>query len=223
MKAVILAAGVGSRLGRPFPKCLSMLPTGERILGRQIRIFRQFGINEIFVVVGFKKNLIMEEFPDVFYRYNPIYYITNTSKSLCCALEFLDDDVIWCNGDVIFDEGVIRAMAGHDGNAVAVDRKKCGEEEVKYRADESGTIQEISKRVAAPQGEAVGVNRIQKNDIPIFLQALAACKEQDYFEMGIEMLIGQGVNFSAVDISDYRCIEVDFEEDLKQAIAMFSQ
>lgn len=162
MKAVILAAGVGSRLGRPFPKCLSMLPTGERILGRQIRIFRQFGINEIFVVVGFKKNLIMEEFPDVYYRYNPIYYITNTSKSLCCALEFLDDDVIWCNGDVVFDEGVIRQVAAHEGNAVAVDRKKCGEEEVKYRADQDGLILEISKKVAAPEGEAVGVNRIQK-------------------------------------------------------------
>lgn len=222
MKGVILAAGVGSRLGRPFPKCLSMLPTGERILGRQIRIFRQYGINEIFVVVGFKKNLIMEEFPSVYFRYNPIYYITNTSKSLCCALEYLDDDVIWCNGDVVFDEEVIREMAAFDGNAVAVDRKKCGEEEVKYRADERGGILEISKRVQAPQGEAVGVNRVQKNDIPVFLQALAACKEQDYFEMGVEMLIQQGVCFSAVDISAYRCIEVDFEEDLKQALAMFA-
>lgn len=222
MKGVILAAGVGSRLGRPFPKCLSMLPTGERILGRQIRIFRQYGINEIFVVVGFKKNLIMEEFPSVYFRYNPIYYITNTSKSLCCALEYLDDDVIWCNGDVVFDEEVIREMAAFDGNAVAVDRKKCGEEEVKYRADERGGILEISKRVQAPQGEAVGVNRVQKNDIPVFLQALAACKEQDYFEMGVEMLIQQGVHFSAVDISAYRCIEVDFEEDLKQALAMFA-
>ena len=69
MKAVILAAGVGSRLGRPFPKSLSLLPDGERILGRQIRIFQQFGINEIFVVVGFKKELIMEEFPQVYYKY----------------------------------------------------------------------------------------------------------------------------------------------------------
>lgn len=222
MKGVILAAGVGSRLGRPFPKCLSMLPTGERILGRQIRIFRKYGINEIFVVVGFKKNLIMEEFPSVYYRYNPIYYITNTSKSLCCALEFLDDDVIWCNGDVVFDEEVIREMAHYSGNSVAVDRKKCAEEEVKYRADERGVILEISKSVKAAHGEAVGVNRIQKNDIPQFLQALATCKEQDYFEMGVEMLINQGVNFTAVDISAYRCIEVDFEEDLKQALAMFA-
>ncbi len=41
MHAVILAAGVGTRLGRPFPKSLSILPTGEKILGRQIRLLRE--------------------------------------------------------------------------------------------------------------------------------------------------------------------------------------
>ena len=65
MRAIILAAGVGSRLGNPFPKSLSLLPGGERILGRQIRIYRELGIKEITVVVGFKKELIMEEFPQV--------------------------------------------------------------------------------------------------------------------------------------------------------------
>ncbi len=47
MKAVILAADVGSRLGRPFPKCMSLLPDGEQILGRQIRLFHEVGIREI--------------------------------------------------------------------------------------------------------------------------------------------------------------------------------
>ncbi len=222
MKAVILAAGVGSRLGRPFPKSLSLLPDGERILGRQIRIFQQFDINEIFVVVGFKKELIMEEFPQVYYKYNPIYYITNTAKSLCCGLEQLDDDVIWSNGDVIFDEGVIERLLSCPVNAVAVDRKKCGEEEVKYRAGQKKEILEISKSVARPQGEAVGINMIRKNDIPVFLQCLANCADNDYFERGLELAIRENVNFTAVDISDFRCIEVDFEDDLRQAVNMFS-
>ncbi len=222
MKAVILAAGVGSRLGRPFPKSLSLLPDGERILGRQIRIFQQFGINEIFVVVGFKKELIMEEFPQAYYKYNPIYYITNTAKSLCCGLEQIDDDVIWSNGDVVFDEGVIERLLTCQTNAVAVDKKKCGEEEVKYRAGQDRKILEISKTVARPQGEAVGVNMICKNDIPVFLQALANCADNDYFERGVELAIGENVNFTAVDISDFRCIEVDFEDDLHTARKLFS-
>ncbi len=222
MKAVILAAGVGSRLGRPFPKSLSLLPDGERILGRQIRIFQQFGINEIFVVVGFKKELIMEEFPQVYYKYNPVYYITNTAKSLCCGLEQLDDDVIWANGDVIFDEGVIERLLSCPANAVAVDKKKCGDEEVKYRAAEDKKILEISKTVACPQGEAVGVNMIRRDDIPVFLQCLASCADNDYFERGLELAAQENVNFTAVDISDFRCIEVDFEDDLQQALSMFA-
>ena len=44
MVAVILSAGVGSRLGRPFPKSLSFLPDGERIMGRQIRFLKESGI-----------------------------------------------------------------------------------------------------------------------------------------------------------------------------------
>lgn len=222
MKAVILAAGVGSRLGRPFPKCLSVLPDGERILGRQIRILRQCGVKEIIVVAGFKKELIMEEFPDVYYCYNPVYYITNTSKSLACAIKHLDDDLIWTNGDVVFDEEVIREMVNCKGNAVAVDRKKCGDEEVKYRADQHGLILEISKTVKEPEGEAVGINRVQKSDIPAFLQALTDCQDNDYFEKGLEMLIARGFDFTAKDISAYRCIEVDFEEDLQQALHLFA-
>lgn len=221
MKAVILAAGVGSRLGRPFPKCMSLLPDGEHILGRQIRIFREIGIREIYVVSGFKQALIMEEFPDVFYKYNPFFYITNTSKSLLRALEHLDDDVIWANGDVVFDREVVERIVACPGNAVAVDRKRCGVEEVKYRADEQGDLLEISKTVAQPQGEAVGVNKVSRAGIPDLVQSLTLCQDDDYFEKGIELCLSRNVAFRAVDISAYRCIEVDFDEDLQEARKMF--
>ena len=68
MKAIILAAGVGSRLKRALPKTLSVLPDGDSVIGRQIRILKKFKIHEIYVVVGFKKSLIMEQHPEVFYK-----------------------------------------------------------------------------------------------------------------------------------------------------------
>ncbi len=222
MRAVILAAGVGSRLGRPFPKCMSLLSDGEQILGRQIRLFRETGIREIYVVSGFKQSLIMEEFPDVFYKYNPFFYITNTSKSLLRALEHLDDDVVWTNGDVVFDGGVIEEVAGHMHNIVAVDRKRCGAEEVKYRADEQGSLLEISKQVASPQGEAVGVNKVLRASVPDLVHSLTLCQDDDYFEKGIELCLQSGVSFQALDISAHRCIEVDFVEDLREARRMFA-
>lgn len=221
MKAVILAAGVGSRLGNPFPKSLSTLPSGERILGRQIRILRELGIREIHVVVGFKKTLIMEEYPQALFRYNPIYYLTNTSKSLLCAIRDLDDDILWTNGDVVFDPEVVKRLMAVKGNAVAVDRKNCGEEEVKYLTDENGMITEISKQVENAEGEAVGVNLVSRASLPALVEALEACDDGDYFEKGLEVLVNR-TPYKAVDISDHRCIEVDFEVDLIEARRLFA-
>ena len=222
MIAVILAAGVGSRLGRPFPKALSKLPTGERILGRQIRLLREAGIRQIVVVVGFKMTLIMEEYPQVYYRYNPFYYITNTSKSLLCGLADLDDDVVWLNGDVVFDPAVIQAVVEQPGNWICVDKKRVGEEEVKYAIHPDGRIKELSKIGAQPLGEAVGINAVARETLPAFREALERCNDLDYFEMGVELLVDQGVPFRPLDISRHRCIEVDFDEDWKAAQTMFT-
>jgi L-glutamine-phosphate cytidylyltransferase len=223
MKAVILAAGVGSRLGKPYPKTLNKLPNGETILGRQIRIFRKYGIDEIYVVVGFKMGLIMERFPEVFSKYNPVYYVTNTSKSLLCALKDMNDDVLWANVDVVFDEEILEQMVNQPGNAVAVNSSKCGEEEVKYKVNEQNFLTAISKQVENAQGEAVGINKISKEDIESFKNALDRCADNDYFEKGLEMLIDEGKNISIVNILDFRCVEVDFEEDWKIATELFTQ
>lgn len=222
MKAIILAAGIGSRLSRPFPKSLSVLPYGETILGRQIRIMRELGVKEIIIVVGFKMTLIMEQFPEVYYKYNPDYYITNTSKSLLKAVENLEDDVLWLNGDVVFEKPIMKDFLEIKGNnLVCVDRKSCGEEEVKYSLDEDGYITEISKEVIDAEGEAVGINLIRKEDLPAFTEALRRCEDQDYFEKGLEFIIQEGVKIKPIDISEHQCIEVDFEEDWVSAQKTF--
>ena len=60
MKIVILAAGIGSRLGNPFPKPLTSLKNGDTILKQQIiNLTSYFNFDDISIVVGFKKDLIM--------------------------------------------------------------------------------------------------------------------------------------------------------------------
>jgi choline kinase len=222
MHAVILAAGVGTRLGRPFPKSLSILPTGERILGRQIRLLREAGVDAVTTVVGFKMGLIMEEFPDVYYSYNPVFYVTNTSKSLAWALRHMDDDILWLNGDVVFDPQVLHELlAAPENNIVCVDKKRCGEEEVKYTADASGFITHISKQVENPQGEALGINMVRRRSLPAFKAALERCADMDYFERGLEFMIEAGEKIVPLDISGYRCVEVDFAEDWELAQKIF--
>ena len=134
MKAIILAAGIGSRLGKQLPKSLVRLPSGSTIIANQISLLRESGIKEIIIVAGFKKEVLMEEHPDVLYCYNPFYHITNTSQSLKMAFEIIEeDDVMWLNGDVYLEKDVVRRVMKKSGNIIAVNNAECGEEEVKYR------------------------------------------------------------------------------------------
>ena len=222
-QAIILAAGMGTRLGRPFPKPLTELGGGHSIMHQQISKLREAmpGIR-ITVVVGFKRDLIMEAFPDVLFAYNEIYDQTNTSKSLLRALELsAPGGVLWLNGDVVFDERILERiipLVEQDSSFVCVNTAAVGEEEVKYAVDEVGNIRDLSKQVSDPLGEAIGINFVSELHKPALIDALRRTDDDDYFERGIEVAIAEeGTAFIPVDISDFYAVEVDFEEDLARA------
>jgi len=227
MKIVILAAGIGSRLGNPLPKPLTTLKSGKTIMQQQIEnLTKHFDIDNINIVVGFKKELIMESFPDITFIYNQNYDQTNTSKSLLKALKKNHrDSVLWLNGDVVFDADIINLLTPNivaNKSFVCVNNSKVGEEEVKYTTDEKGFIKELSKKVVNAAGEAVGINFISSKDITNFITRLQECKDNDYFERGIELAIEKdGMKVQAVDISKFRCMEIDFKEDLDNANKIF--
>lgn len=226
MKIIILAAGIGSRLGNPFPKPLTPLKGGKSIMERQVEnLSGNFNEHDISVVVGFKKDLIMERFPDLTYIYNQFFDATNTSKSLLKALlKYRNEDVLWLNGDVIFDAElftVLNKEIEQKNSFVSVNTSRVAEEEVKYTL-KNGHIHELSKQVKGGLGEAVGINFISKEDMPVFIKQLENCDENDYFEKGIEMAIQENdLKVKAVDISNFKCMEVDFKEDLEAANNMF--
>ena len=222
---VILAAGVGSRLGLPHPKPLTPLTGGETILHRALRhLTSRFACHSIHVVVGFKKEMIMEAVPDVGYIYNQRYGDTNTAKSLHKALTTLGPGgVLWLNGDVVFDEGVLDDVLPYlamDRSFVCVNTAVVGDEEVKYTVDGHGYVGRLAKDVFdGAQGEAVGINFISANDRATLTRRLHECDDHDYFERGIEMAIDKdGLRVEALDISTHRVIEVDFPEDLARVL-----
>jgi len=219
VKAIILAAGIGSRLGNPRPKPLTQLSTGEMIMGRQVEYLQQVvSIDDILAVVGFKKDLIMEEFSEITYVFNNVYDRTNTSKSLLKALRKVRvDDVIWLNGDVVFDPEVLVRVVASETSCMAVNTASVAEEEVKYTVAADGSINEVSKTVVNALGESVGINKIMAKDIPLFIKMLERCENDDYFERGLEFAIESGLKIYPVDVSDVLCIEVDFTEDLEKA------
>ncbi|MDB2494991.1 MAG: phosphocholine cytidylyltransferase family protein [Flavobacteriaceae bacterium] len=222
MKIIILAAGIGSRLGNPFPKPLTPLKNGKSIMQRQMdSITTYFDINDITTVVGFKKNLIMEQFPEVNYVYNPFFDTTNTSKSLLRALKkHRGNSILWFNGDVVFDPQLVSLLQNEMNNNqsfVSVNTQSVSDEEVKYTLKD-GFVESLSKEVKNGLGEAVGINFIAAKDLDVFINQLENCDDNDYFEKGLEMAIAiNQLQLKVVDISAYNCIEVDFKEDLLNA------
>lgn len=219
MKIVILAAGMGTRLGSDFllPKTLIPIKKDKTILDFQLENIKKFvDINNIFIVVGYKKEMIMERYPDLIFIYNNAYAKTNTSKSLLRALlKIRNEDVIWLNGDVFFEKEILSFLMNSRYSACLVDQKNCGEEEVKYNTNKDGFIKEISKKVSNPLGEAVGINLIKKNDLKKFINALKSVDDSDYFERALEILTVSGrIKVKPISIKNYFCQEIDFVEDL---------
>ncbi len=224
IQTVILAAGMGSRLGRALPKSLTELNDGRTIMGQQHDNIRAaFGSSaRITTVVGYRAETIVEAFPDADYVYNERYDQTNTSKSLLRALGATGrGGVLWMNGDVVFDPRVLgRAidLINADTSFVAVNTSKVSDEEVKYTIDADGHIDQLSKQVVGGIGEAVGINYISSADKKAFMRQLGRVDDQEYFEGGLELAIAEdGVRVLPLDISDLYAVEVDFAEDLERA------
>jgi choline kinase len=222
-QVVILAAGRGTRLGRPHPKPLTPMRDGRTIHRHQLEhLAAVLPDAQTYVVVGFKLEMILEAHPEQVFVYNEAYDETNTSKSLLRALRATNDGgVLWMNGDVVFERAVLQRalpLIADEQSFVAVNTSSVGEEEVKYTVDDAGWIAQLSKVVSGGLGEAVGLNYVSAGDKAALIARLDEVDDQDYFERGIELAIERdGLRWAALDISGLSAVEVDTPEDLAVA------
>lgn len=232
MKALILVAGVSRRLyplTEHRPKCL-MEVGGQTIFDYQMQAIRAVGIREVCLVLGYRREQIVEHaehrYPDVefTYRINHHFFETNTAYSLWVAgEEFLDRDFVYLNGDVLFEPRLLqRVVDSPHLAALAVEAKPCGEEEVKVTADAEGRIHRIGKQIdpAEALGEFIGVARFAAPITAWFYQALDSLKHEGkrnvYFEAALDRMADTH-SLMSVDVTDLPCIEIDFPEDYAAA------
>jgi choline kinase len=224
LQVVILAAGMGTRLGKPWPKPLTPLVDGRSIMAQQLEnVEKVFGQEaRVTIVVGFKMEMIMEAHPNAAFIYNEVYDQTNTSKSLLKALRASQESgVLWLNGDVVFDPRVLERVQSRmikEKSFICVNTSATSDEEIKYTVDSNGNINSLSKQVVNALGEAVGINFIGKGEKAAVIKHLEECADNDYFERGLELAIEKaGIKLEPVDISDLFAVEVDFQADLERA------
>ena len=118
MRAIILAAGAGLRLGqhtKDIPKALLDL-NGKSILERQISLLRKYGVNEISVVTGYKKEKYVLK--DIEYFFNPKYSETEQLTSMMTARRKIAGDVLIIFGDIIFDSDILQQVLDSDDDIV---------------------------------------------------------------------------------------------------------
>ena len=115
MKAIIVAAGTGSRigeLGKDTPKSLLNV-NGQSILERQISVFKKFGISDITVIIG--PHTEKFTFKNISFIQDKNYLEHDILSSLMLARSIMRDDVIVSYGDVIFDEHVLQPLINFKG------------------------------------------------------------------------------------------------------------
>ncbi len=225
MKGIILAAGLGTRLETKIPKPLTNITEEKSILDFQIEsLKKKIDDKNIIIVVGYKKDLIMKRFPELNYVYNNAYEKTNTAKSLLVALKKIDDDVICMNGDIFFQEKVLDLMLEQELSCCLVDNKKCADEEVKYNLKNDGTINQLSKIIKDPLGEALGIFTFRKNDLETLRKELENVNDDDYQEKAYENLSHDNkLKMWPINIGKLFCHEIDFEDDLEIAKRFVSE
>src|SRR4051812_28421310 len=134
MKAIILSAGQGSRLGHLVddrPKCLIDFG-GRSLLDRQLDALEANGVGEAVVVTGFHDELVRDAIaarsggPAVRTIFNPFYKVADNTGSLYMAREELAGECLVWNGDTLVSNALMKRVVanGQAGICVTIDRKE---------------------------------------------------------------------------------------------------
>lgn len=237
--AVILAAGIGSRLAPLTDDCAKTLLSvgGSLILERMIRNCLSCGISQFVLVLGHRADQI-KQFVDktfrgirVTYVINDRYRDTNTGYSLMLASSAIGaGDFVKFDADVVFDVKILRNLIDNRlPNVLCIDRNIALEdEEVKVITDDAMQVLEIGKCVnpKTAMGESIGIEKISAKTGPVLFAELAEMMEspahhQDYYEAAYERLVAKGIAFHGLDITGLNWTEIDTPSDFATANAMF--
>lgn len=236
MKAIILAAGMASRL-RPLtentPKCL--LKVGEKcLLQRSIDALTSNGIRDFVIVTGYLHEMIetfvAEQYGNninVKFIHNDVFDSTNNIYSLWLARpEAEGQEILLLDSDLLYDPRIItKVMESGADNVLTLIRHELGEEEMKVVLDrENGTIIEISKTCnpADAAGESLGIEKMGCRYTSALYQELEPMMNEEhlenvFYERAFERLIAKGHTYKVIDVTELFSCELDTVEDFENA------
>lgn len=231
--AVIVAAGLSSRLyplTATTPKCL--LPLGnEKILQRNLRLLKNAGIEKIFIITGYLKQMI-EDVVDsqAITVFNPFYKYCNNMGSLFFAKNLVKDEpFLYLHGDVVFSENLLQKFLKEVNTNhfmdLAVDFKETDEEAMKVEIDDHFYLIRSSKEISSEKskGEWIGIAAVHQ-PAKLFKQIEIVLAEEHmnvYDTYAFSELVQKGEKIKCVSIHSEPWVEIDFIEDYEKAKELF--
>jgi len=228
MRAILLAAGRGRRLGQDLPKCLLSIE-GRTLLSRHIEILATVGISALTIVVGYQKEAIFDHVASLTSTL-PIDFVENprfvhgSIVSLQVAAEHLVDGGIWMDADVLYPPGLMRLLVDskHENCVLADGRSEETGEEMML-GTRGGRVLKIARRVGKEwdfAGESVGFARVGRDGAKVMKRLLeeeveAGRLDQEY-EAAMDRAFGE-IPFGYERIDAFAWTEIDFEEDIVKA------
>ena len=236
MKAIILSAGQGSRLGHltdDRPKCLIEFG-GKSLLDWQLDTLAANGVDDVVVVTGFRDDQIeavlakRSRGPKVRTFFNPFFKVADNLGSLYLVRGELTGNCLVWNGDTLVSNALMARVVGNDtpGICVTIDRKPAyDDDDMKVIADDDGRLRAIGKRIKeGVNAESIGLLAFRGGGAERFAdaidRAMRTSEGTTIWYLRVIHHLAQNGEVSTLDISGEQWGEVDFPEDVAPAEAM---
>lgn len=235
MKALILAAGLGTRLApitNDRPK--SLVPVnGQPIILKQIDNLHKNGITDITVVSGYKANILEEKihalYPEIRIIESVDYATTNNMYSAYLAHEVMENsDFLMMNADVFYDASVVTALLNFEApNAIVTDIGNYLEESMKV-VEENGRLVKISKSIEKVDALGASID-VYKFSSDAGKKFFGKCAEYIETKKELKMWSEVALNDILKDVEFRACplvgrwLEIDNHDDLAAAEKLFAE
>ncbi len=216
-QAVILAAGKREYFDRPA----GLLEIHETtLIERTVRILEENGINKIVIVTGYRKERI-EEFEglkgkeNIILTENPRFLWTGSMASLGKAAEYITDDFILIEDDILIEEQAIVELLNYEGRDCMLITKESGSGDEAFVEIRNGHIHQISKdihRLNRIDGEMVGISKISYGVFQEILR-IYADNRNPYVNYEYMLLdVARTIDLGYLKIPDIIWAEIDNQE-----------
>ena len=232
MKAILLAAGKGTRISRrieQIPKC-TLPVNGLPLIRRTINMLQKKSI-ECSVCVGYERDKIFQalEGLDIKYYFNPFYEITNSIASLWFARDFIDDEILIMNADVYMSEEIMDLMLESSfDNVLAIDTARTEIGDYFFSTTGNGILKKYGKDLPLKErsGEYVGIAKISKQFTEIFKQRMnemIANNEHQRWWENVLYSFADTRQINTLDIGNRFWAEVDYFDDYERILKHISE